>query len=202
MADDIRIVPEGGAPAAVPKGARVETDFDDPEAARAEIASTRARMSETIDEIEDVLLRKKARLQDRLDVRARIREKPLHAFGIALGFGLLVGLVTGGGDEDGRPSDEPSEGMLRERAERRERRLEHRVQRILRVAREQQAEMELLQRRLARQERDRHRYRGVFSVDRAASGARKIRESTPVVRLREGVSNLVSRVAAEIESRT
>ncbi len=74
---------------------------DDPEAVRSEIESTRERMSSTIDEIESVLARKKERLQDRLDVLSPVRDRPLQATGIAFGVGLALGLITGGGDDDG-----------------------------------------------------------------------------------------------------
>lgn len=78
---------------------------DDPEAVRSEIENTRERMSSTIDEIENVLARKKERLQDRLDVLAPIRDKPLPATGIAFGVGLVLGLLTGGGDDDSDDRD-------------------------------------------------------------------------------------------------
>jgi len=87
MADDTRTRPEG-------------LTTDDPELARAEIAQTRARMSETIDEIEDALLRRKERIQNRMDLLAPVRERPLQAAAVALGAGLLLGLLTGGGDDE------------------------------------------------------------------------------------------------------
>jgi ElaB/YqjD/DUF883 family membrane-anchored ribosome-binding protein len=87
MADEIRVVPDGA-------------EIDDPEAARAEIAHTRARMSGTIDEIEDALLRRKERMQNRLDPFTAVRERPLQAAGIVFGVGLVLGLLTGGDDDD------------------------------------------------------------------------------------------------------
>lgn len=67
---------------------------------RAEIEETRARMSDTIGELEEVLLQKRARLQESLDLRARLAEKPLLAVGLVLGAGLIVGLLTSGGGRD------------------------------------------------------------------------------------------------------
>ncbi|MBA4159402.1 MAG: DUF3618 domain-containing protein [Gemmatimonadetes bacterium] len=126
MADEIQITPEGStagssprAPAPVagagraappPPSAPVRPvepgaggevpDYEDPEVARADIEATRARMSGTIDEIEDVLVRKKAAIQSRMDVLSPIKENPWPSMGIALGAGLLAGLLTGGGDHD------------------------------------------------------------------------------------------------------
>jgi ElaB/YqjD/DUF883 family membrane-anchored ribosome-binding protein len=87
MSDDIQVVPEGA-------------EADDPELARARIAQTRARMSGTIDEIEDVLLRRKEQIQDRLDPFTVVRQRPLQAAGAVFGAGVLLGLLTGGGDDD------------------------------------------------------------------------------------------------------
>lgn len=70
---------------------------EDPDAARAEIERTRARMSETIDEIEDVLYRKKVEVQERLDVTAPVREDPVKTLSILFGAALLLGWLTGGG---------------------------------------------------------------------------------------------------------
>jgi hypothetical protein len=74
---------------------------DDPDVARAEIERTRARMSETIDHIESALLRKKEEVQQRLDVMAPVRERPLASVAAVFGAGLALGLLTGGGDENG-----------------------------------------------------------------------------------------------------
>lgn len=72
---------------------------DDPDVARAEIERTRARMSATIDHIESALLRKKEEVQQRLDVMAPVRERPLGAVAAVFGAGLVLGLLTGGGDD-------------------------------------------------------------------------------------------------------
>jgi ElaB/YqjD/DUF883 family membrane-anchored ribosome-binding protein len=133
---------------------RAEPLPDDPEMARAEIEHTRSRMSETIDEIEDVLSRKKERLQSRLDVLAPVRENALAAFGIALGAGILLGILTGGGDDD---EDERMDLELEYDAdlelladsdsaywEQRAELWESRARRLLRIAREQETEIETM----------------------------------------------------------
>ncbi len=109
-------------------------------AARDEIERTRARMSETIDEIEEALLRKKADLRERFDVGARLREKPLAVVGVALGAGLILGLLTGGGKAGRRKAD-------RERAEREARasRWERRARRLLSIARAQESRIDQLE---------------------------------------------------------
>lgn len=124
----------------------VERVTEDPTEARTEIEMTRARMSETIDEIEDALLRKKARIQDRMDVLAPVRERPIQSAAAALGAGLVLGLLTGGGDDD-RHEREMNGGMddfddqLRE-AEERAATWEARARRLMKVAREQEADLE------------------------------------------------------------
>jgi ElaB/YqjD/DUF883 family membrane-anchored ribosome-binding protein len=110
----------------------MEINPRDPEAARAELERTRARMSDTIDEIEDVLLKKKQDLHDRLDVRARIRDKPLHAAGIVIGVGFLIGFLTGGGSDakDRRLATDARAALW-----------EARARRLLRIAREQESDI-------------------------------------------------------------
>jgi hypothetical protein len=72
----------------------------DPDAVRDEIERTRQRMSSTIDQIEGALQRKKGEIQEKLDVVAPIRERPwIFAAGV-FGTGLVLGLLTGGGDDD------------------------------------------------------------------------------------------------------
>lgn len=108
--------------------------------ARDEIARTRARMSETIDEIEVALLRKKAVLRERLDVGARLREKPLTVVGVALGAGLVLGLLTGGGKASRRKAE-------KEEAERAHRaaRWERRARRLLSIAKAQESRIRQLE---------------------------------------------------------
>lgn len=78
----------------------------DPDTARQEIVRTRARMSETIDQIEEQLLRRKERLQEQLDVRGQLRERlaparevveqrPLLLFGGVFAAALALGYLTG-----------------------------------------------------------------------------------------------------------
>ncbi len=110
MADEIRVTDGSDVPRDVPV-TRPEPptmppeEIEDPEVARAEIQATRARMSETINEIEGVLVRRKERIQDRLDILSPVRENPLPSAGIALGAGLLLGLLTGGGEEEERDEE-------------------------------------------------------------------------------------------------
>ncbi len=108
---------------------------DDPDTARAQLEATRARMSTTIDEIEATLLQKKEEIRNRLDVRARIREKPMHAAGIVVGAGFLIGFLTGGGDEE-----DPELEIV----DRRSAIWESRARRLLRIAREQEDEIDRL----------------------------------------------------------
>lgn len=115
-------------------------DYEDPELARAEIEATRNRMSGTIDEIEDVLVRKKERIQQRLDVLAPVRENPWQSMGIALGAGVLFGLLTGGDEERARA--EPAHDWERRAAV-----LEARTRRLLAIAREQEDELRSLRRK-------------------------------------------------------
>ncbi len=106
----------------------------DPETARAQLEETRARISSTIDEIEATLLQKKEEIRNRLDVLARIREKPLQAAGIVLGIGFLIGFLTGGDDEPPPPA-----------VDRRSALWEARARRLLRIAREQEDQIERLE---------------------------------------------------------
>lgn len=112
----------------------IRVEPDNVQAAREEIERTRARMSETIGEIETVLVRKKAEIEDRLDVGARIRERPLHAVGIVLGAGFLLGLITGGGndDDDRRRLDSEERAAL----------WEGRARRLLAIAQAQEEELD------------------------------------------------------------
>ena len=128
--------------------------IDDPEVARAEIEMTRARMSETIDDIEEALVRKKEQFQDKMDVLGPVRENALPSAGIALGAGLLLGLITGG-DEDEREYRERTRHTRYSRAaedeaehwRRRAQTWEDRAYRLRDIAREQEDEIRYFEER-------------------------------------------------------
>jgi ElaB/YqjD/DUF883 family membrane-anchored ribosome-binding protein len=167
---------------------------DDPEAVRSEIENTRERMSSTIDEIENVLARKKERLQDKLDVLSPIRDRPLPATGIAFGVGLALGLLTGGGgdsdDDDrhlprgqsyrldlgslglgmGAPEDTDSHGHYPGASSERAAMWESRARRLLRVAREQEDKIRELQERYGLLYAREVELSGGWEDDEAASG--------------------------------
>ena len=110
----------------------------DPEVVRAELARTRARMSDTIGEIEDVLLEKKdviiataKGIRDRLDPFYKARQHPLPAIGIVLGAGIVIGFLTGGRKlPPPQPAPPPRSDVWEKRA-----------RRLLRIAREQQEQI-------------------------------------------------------------
>lgn len=150
---------------------------DDPELARLQIEQTRARMSETIDQIEETLSRKKERLEERMDVMAPVRrtarENPLPTIGGVFLAGLVLGLLTGGGDED----DEPRPAVRRyavdfdrERAygshwEERSRTWERRARRLMDLANRQEAELLALRGEGARPRRRRRLFGVREAVD-------------------------------------
>lgn len=126
---------------------------DDPELARLQIEQTRARMSDTIGQIEETLLRKKEAVEERLDVmapvRRKARENPYPVIGGVFLAGLILGFLTGGDDDD----DEPTPAVRRyavdfdrERAygthwEERARTWERRARRLMDLANRQEAEL-------------------------------------------------------------
>lgn len=104
---------------AAPGAAGVIVDTDDPDVARREIEQTRERMSETIDQIEDALLRKKDEvlqkkedIEDKLDVLSPVRRKaranPYPVIGGVFLAGLVLGLLTGGDDDDEDEGPQPA----------------------------------------------------------------------------------------------
>ncbi|HEX6910017.1 MAG TPA: hypothetical protein VF142_06470 [Longimicrobium sp.] len=147
--DSDHLLPEHAGPAT--PGVIAETD--DPEMARMQIEQTRARMSDTIDQIEGALLRKKENIEERLDVmapvRRKARENPYPIIGGVFLAGLVLGLLTGGDDED----DEPQPAVRRfaadfdrERAhgyhwEERAHTWERRARRLMDLANRQEAEL-------------------------------------------------------------
>lgn len=132
----------------------VIAQVDDPELARMQIEQTRARMSDTIDQIEGALLRKKENLEEKLDVmapvRRKARENPYPIIGGVFLAGLILGLLTGGDDdEDNAPTPAVrrfTADFDRERAhgyhwEERAHTWERRARRLMDLANRQEAEL-------------------------------------------------------------
>jgi len=98
--DPEHLIPEKTHAAAV--GTIGAVSSTDPDAVRDEIERTRQRMSQTIDQLEGALGRKKAEIQERLDFVAPVRDNPWpFALGV-FGTGLVLGVLTGGGDKEDR----------------------------------------------------------------------------------------------------
>ncbi|MFS8636465.1 MAG: hypothetical protein FWJ74_00175 [Gemmatimonadota bacterium] len=101
--------------------------------ARRAIEETRGRISATLDEIEGRIEEARENIREKVDVtrpiRNRLREHPLPGIGIVFGAGLVLGLLTGGKEKEGKhremPGKEEREELRRWRAERRERLREH-----------------------------------------------------------------------------
>ncbi|HEX6068963.1 MAG TPA: hypothetical protein VFZ18_04050 [Longimicrobiaceae bacterium] len=195
---------------------------DNPEVARAQIEATRARMSDTIDEIEGAILRKKEELRAKLDVLAPVRERPLQAVGAIFGIGLALGLLTGGGDDDEDEAtqvvlavpvdddddeefdeddeefdeDEDEEDDEAEEAWATAELWEDRAHRLLRIAKAQESELEMHRERQERALHERERPRFL--------GRREEREEEPdnvFERLREGAAEKLSGFISEITER-
>lgn len=131
-------------------------ETDDPDLARMQIEQTRARMSDTIDQIEGALLRKKENIEEKLDVmapvRRKARENPYPIIGGVFLAGLILGLLTGGDDdEDDEKGPKPAVRRFaadfdRERAhgyhwEERATTWERRARRLMDLANRQEAEL-------------------------------------------------------------
>jgi hypothetical protein len=150
MADEIRVTTVSGTEvhsvAGGPAGSEGPVVID----AKEEIQATRSRISDTIDEIEGKILEKKERIEERLDVLAPVRERPLRVLGAVFGAGLALGLLTGGGHDE---EDEARHEDHEEEDERREelaKLWEARARRLQRIAREREDEIEALRERLGR----------------------------------------------------
>ncbi|MDR0786970.1 MAG: hypothetical protein LBG44_03795 [Gemmatimonadota bacterium] len=176
-------------------GTHVSDQQRSSEAAREEIERTRARMSDTIEEIEAHLLRKKEEIRDRLDIASRIREDPIRAAAIAIGAGVLVGFLTGGGGRAKRRFKQEKE--LRRREEESAELWERRARKLLAIGRKQQTRIEKLEstteklsRRIERRENRIERRANVHArltelrsgaveriEDAAASAAKRFRKS-------------------------
>jgi hypothetical protein len=146
MADEIRVTNVGGTEvhtvAGDPAGPEGPVVID----AKEEIQATRARISGTLDEIEGKILQKKEQIEERLDFLAPVRERPLRVLGAVFGAGLALGLLTGGGDEEEEDRGEEKDEEDDEGADL----WEGRARRLLRIAREQEEEIEALRQRLGR----------------------------------------------------
>ncbi|HEX6938982.1 MAG TPA: hypothetical protein VF158_06180 [Longimicrobiales bacterium] len=128
MARDIRIErrgarPDGRSPDAWEPGTTGE--------ARRAIEETRGRISATLDEIEDRIDETRQQIKEKMDVarpvRERMRARPLPGLGLAVGAGLVLGLLSGGMKKRrarrrrGMIDEEERGGLRRWRSERRER---------------------------------------------------------------------------------
>jgi hypothetical protein len=155
---------------------------DDPDLARMQIEQTRARMSETIDQIEGALLRKKENIEEKLDVmapvRRKARENPYPIIGGVFLAGLVLGLLTGGDDdEDDEKGPKPAVRRFaadfdRERAhgyhwEERASTWERRARRLMDLANRQEAELLELRGESVPLKKRGKKGRGLFGRERA-----------------------------------
>ena len=128
---------------------------DDPHTVRSEIEQTRARMSRTIDELEEALVRKKERLEERLDVAAPVRERvrsaPLLYAGGVFAAALAAGYLSG--DHDDEPSAErparEADGERPQRRGKKENRWETRARELEETCVRQEEEIRALRASLA-----------------------------------------------------
>jgi hypothetical protein len=159
-------------------------ETDDPDLARMQIEQTRARMSETIDQIEGALLRKKENIEEKLDVmapvRRKARENPFPIIGGVFLAGLILGLLTGGDDDEDEDEEKGPKPAVRrfaadfdrERAhgyhwEERATTWERRARRLMDLANRQEAELLNLRGESVPVKRGR---RGLFGRGRGRSG--------------------------------
>jgi ElaB/YqjD/DUF883 family membrane-anchored ribosome-binding protein len=147
--DPEHLLPEHTSP-----GEPGQVAADDPDTARAEIGRTRARMSATLDSIEaalvqrkEALVRRKEAIQERLDVMAPVRERPLLSVGLVFGAALVLGYATGDDDEEehGRGAMAAGAALVasgaREEAQAQAHTWKKRARKMLKRTREQQEEL-------------------------------------------------------------
>lgn len=122
MAREIRIVRRSGQQEV--DGRRPPIVGPEPqstEEARRAIEQTRGRISSTLDAIEDRIGTTREEIKDRIDVvtpaRERIREHRGMSLGIAFGAGLLLALMTGGGEMRGGDHERRHRTRMRARDE-------------------------------------------------------------------------------------
>ncbi|HYJ79799.1 MAG TPA: DUF3618 domain-containing protein [Longimicrobiaceae bacterium] len=127
----------------------------DPHAVRTEIEQTRARMSRTIDELEEALIRKKERLEQRLDVAAPVRERvrsaPLLYAGGVFAAALAAGWLSAEDEAGPAPAASPPEGdagELPRRSKLKRGRWEKRARRLAETCERQEEEILALRARL------------------------------------------------------
>jgi hypothetical protein len=201
MADEIRVTTVGGTEVhrrmgQDPQGAdgedgAVVIDATDPAHARRQIEATRARISGTIDDIEESILRKKGRIEKKLDVLSTVRERPVQLLGAAFGAGLLLGLITGGGDED--EEEEERKHRRRHREDDPAEIWEGRARRLLKIAREQEEEIDHL--------RDAVRHRSRFAHRADADEEDTDDGPSPVDRLRDFLTDHLTGLATDTVQR-
>lgn len=133
-------------------------DVSDPELARLQIEQTRARMSDTIEQIEEALVRKRAQVEEKLDVMAPVRRKAReNAFPLLGGVflaGLVLGYLTGESDDDeaarpairefGMNQDVRGRAAYSTHAQEKAELWERRARRLMEVANQQEAELAAL----------------------------------------------------------
>ena len=133
-------------------------DVSDPELARLQIEQTRARMSDTIEQIEEALVRKRAAVEEKLDVMAPVRRKAReNAFPLLGGVflaGLVLGYLTGDSDDDeaarpavrefGMNQDVQGRAAYSTHSQERAELWERRARRLMEVANQQEAELAAL----------------------------------------------------------
>ena len=132
------------------------SQVNDPELARMQIEQTRARMSDTIEQIEEALVRKRAQVEEKLDVMAPVRRKAReNAYPLLGGVflaGLVLGYLTGESDDEdagarpavrefGMNQDVRGRAAYSTHAQEQAELWERRARRLMEVANRQEAEL-------------------------------------------------------------